>query len=283
MLTAAKLHTLEDERFYSVMDVALDIRAELDFGAESVVIPVRRSVIRYNILYPTHSPNMLDRYCELRWKAAEFLKREGYLLEVNYVDAFGMHRWDNQIEVVVANPTEFYQLLVTLGEEEERRQGSEAVADFPGGMVRLEQLCDRFHRVALSLRDRHAKRAGYVIDDEYDVQDLLGALLETRFSDIRPEEYTPSYAGKRARVDFLLKEESIMVETKMARDGLDDVKVGDELILDIARYKGHPGCKALFCFVYDPEHRLKNPDGLEAELSRKTDGLLVRVQVRPKR
>jgi hypothetical protein len=84
-----------------------------------------------------------------------------------------------------------------------------------------------------------------------DVQDLLGALLETRFEDVRAEEWTPSYAGKQARTDFLLKSEAlVVVETKMTRDGLNDGKLGDEPIIDIDRYKSHPDCKALSCFVY---------------------------------
>jgi hypothetical protein len=110
----------------------------------------------------------------------------------------------------------------------------------------------------------------------------MGGLLETRFEDIRSEDWTPSYAGKSARIDFVLKNEQVAVEMKMTRDGLNDAKLADELIIDIDRYKAREDCKALFCFVYDPEHRLKNPAGLEADLSRKTDGLLVRVQVRPR-
>jgi hypothetical protein len=184
----------------------------------------------------------------------------------------------------VPDKVEFYRLVVTLKEEEERREPSNtSTEDLPSAMSRVEQLCDAFHRCALSLRSRHSKRMGFAIVDEYDVQDLLGAMLETRFSDIRPEDPTLSYAGKAARVDFLLKDEKVVIETKMTREGLNDAKLGKELILDIERYKKHPDCKALFCFVYDPEHRLKNPDGLEADLSRKTDGLLVRVRIRPRR
>jgi hypothetical protein len=35
-----------------------------------------------------------------------------------------------------------------------------------------------------------------VLKDEYDVQDLLYALLRIFFDDVRPEEWTPSFAGK---------------------------------------------------------------------------------------
>ena len=79
MINAAKLRQMEDERFFSVLDVALDVQSELDFGASPIVIPLKRDVIHYEILCPMNKTNMLDRYCELRWKAAESLQLEGYL------------------------------------------------------------------------------------------------------------------------------------------------------------------------------------------------------------
>lgn len=87
---------MEDERFFSVLDVALDIQSELDFGSNPMLIPLKRDVIRYQILYPVDGINMADRYCELRWKAAEFLQREGYLSAVTWRDT-GDHRWRSGI------------------------------------------------------------------------------------------------------------------------------------------------------------------------------------------
>jgi hypothetical protein len=283
VLTLPKLRSFDEERFYSVLDVALDIRGDLDFGTKEIVLPIMIHLVRYPILLPGATPSMMDRYCELRWKALKFFENEGYLNNVEYLDSYG-HRWESHVRVVVTNKTEFYNLCVLLSEEEDRRDPqSQGVQDVPSAMVRVEQLCDSLHAAALRLQSRHDRRHGFKIEDEYDVQDLLGALLETRFADIRPEEWTPSHAGKPARMDFLLKQEQVIVEAKMTREGLVDGKLGDELILDINRYKNHADCKALFCFVYDPDHRLKNPAGLEADLSRKTDGLLVRARIRPKR
>ncbi len=45
----------------------------------------------------------------------------------------------------------------------------------------------------------------------------------------------------------------------------------DQLIVDIAQYKGHPNCKNLICFVYDPEERIDNPVELENDLSTNKD------------
>ena len=110
------------------------------------------------------------------------------------------------------------------------------------------------------------------IEDEYDVQDLLHALLHLYFDDIRAEEWTPSYAGKSARVDFLLKNEKTVIEVKKTRHGLADKEVGDQLIIDVDRYKEHPDCEKLICFVYDPEGRIGNPNGIMDDLNIRHQG-----------
>jgi hypothetical protein len=147
--------------------------------------------------------------------------------------------------------------------------------------TKVEHLLKRFHKVALQLRSRHENRNTLMIHDEYDVQDLLHALLCVFFDDIRPEEYTPSKGGGSARIDFLLKNEKIVVEAKMANQKFKDKQIGDELFIDIKRYQAHPDCNFLICFVYDPEGFLKNPAGLSADISRKHDKLDVKLLVGP--
>jgi hypothetical protein len=138
------------------------------------------------------------------------------------------------------------------------------------------------HRVARQLRFRREGRATLEVHDEYDVQDLLHALLKIDFDDVRPEEWTPSYAGKSSRTDFLLKNEKIVVETKKTKTVTSARNLGDELIIDISRYKEHPDCKTLLCFIYDPEGYVQNPEGLISDLERNSDSLKIRVIVEPK-
>ncbi|MGN9154745.1 hypothetical protein ACTM9K_14025 [Bariatricus sp. HCP3S3_E12] len=136
----------------------------------------------------------------------------------------------------------------------------------------LERIFSRFYKVARQLRDRYNNKPTLEIEDEYDVQDLLHALLQLYFDDIRAEEWTPSYAGKCARVDFLLKNEKVVIEVKKTRRGLDDKELGDQLIIDVDRYKVHPDCERLVCFVYDPEGRIGNPNGIMADLNKQHEG-----------
>jgi hypothetical protein len=129
-------------------------------------------------------------------------------------------------------------------------------------------ICDRFHTIAKQLAQRRGGRSTLKIEDEYDVQDLLHALLRLYFDDIRSEEWTPSYGGGSSRMDFLLKGHEIAVEVKMTRKGLLAKEVSEQLIIDAAKYRLHPECKTLVCLVYDPEGLVKNPRGIERDLAR---------------
>lgn len=145
----------------------------------------------------------------------------------------------------------------------------------------LEVIFEKFHSVVRQLRKRHDNRSSLDVSDEYDVQDLLHCLLKIHFNDIRAEEWTPSYAGKSARMDFLLKEEEIVIEVKMARKGLTHKELGDQLAIDKARYKVHPNCKKLICFTYDPEGRISNPKGIQSDLNQNDEDFKVEIIIKP--
>lgn len=147
----------------------------------------------------------------------------------------------------------------------------------------LFKLFSRFHIISKQLRNRYGNRSTLKIEDEYDVQDLLHSLLKLFFDDIRPEEWTPSYCGGSSRMDFLIKSEQIVIEVKKTRPNLEDRQIGDQLLIDIAKYSQHPDCKTLICFVYDPEGRIGNPIGLEMDLSNlSNDKLKIIAIISPK-
>lgn len=117
----------------------------------------------------------------------------------------------------------------------------------------------------LEYRRKLAKTLSF--ESEYDVQDLLHAMMRPWIADIRAEEFVPSYAGSNTRMDFLLPAHKIVVETKFIRDMRHARNVGDELIIDISHYSKHPECEKLWCVVYDPKRLVKNVAGLVSDLS----------------
>jgi hypothetical protein len=142
-------------------------------------------------------------------------------------------------------------------------------------------LCRRFPLFSDTLRRRHGGRAAFEIADEYDVQDLLHAILRLHFNDVRPEEYTPSYAGKHSRVDFHLPRERMVIEAKMTRQGLGQKEVIDQLLIDVGRYAKMENIDTLVCLVFDPEHKCVNPKGIEHDVADSGGRLTVRVVVCP--
>lgn len=146
----------------------------------------------------------------------------------------------------------------------------------------LETIMDRFHLVAKQIRQRYNERETLDIKDEYDTQDLMHSLLRLYYDDIRAEEWNPSYAGGSTRSDFLLKNEKIVIEIKKTRSNLKTKQLGEQLIIDISKYKTHPDCKLLYCFVYDPEGYITNPRGLENDLNDESKEMKVKVKIIPK-
>ena len=144
----------------------------------------------------------------------------------------------------------------------------------------IENIFNKFHKVARQLRTRHGNRQTLEIKDEYDVQDLMHALLTLHFDDVRREEWTPSYAGGSLRADFILKDYQTVIEIKKTRDSMTAKSLGEELLIDREKYKSHPDCKQFYCFVYDPEGILGNPIGLKKDLEKDHEGY-IKVFIKP--
>lgn len=158
---------------------------------------------------------------------------------------------------------------------------SERIFKDSNALEEVIRICERFHNVARHISGRYSQRPPFQVHDEYDVQYLLEILLAVSFDDIRSEEPSPSFAGTTSRIDFLLKDEGIAIETKMTRKGLADKELTKQLIQDIAQYQIHPNVTTLVCFIYDPDRHIINPFGLINDLESKSDKLKIKVVISP--
>jgi hypothetical protein len=147
----------------------------------------------------------------------------------------------------------------------------------------LRDLFLKFHAVVKQLQHRQRDREPFQVKDEYDVQDLLCSLLQIHFEDIRPEEYCPSYAGTRPRIDFFLKREQIAIEAKMTDEKHGRKRIREELILDKEYYSKKNDVRILYCMVYDPEELIANPRGFEDDLHEKSGSFEAKVFIVPRK
>ncbi|HTP64933.1 MAG TPA: hypothetical protein VMJ66_06040 [Geobacteraceae bacterium] len=277
---------LTDETLLAVYDVALDIRDELQNGGE-VLVPIYRQVARFAPLCPAFSAGFVDGYCDFRWKASLLLKKHGAVAAFDIIN--GPYRWDGTLRFQI--DTETFQRHFQGIEEtyQTRFRGDVAGYSLLGRSMTgdplelLRSLFLRFHDVALQLRERYGNRPTLEVSDERDVRDLLHALLKLHFDDVRPQEWSPGYAGNSSSMDFFLKSEKIVVEVKRTRPDLGAREMGEELISDRERYANMLGCDTLICFVYDPENSIGNAAWVESELSVNRDNFKVEVIIAPKR
>jgi REase_DpnII-MboI len=151
------------------------------------------------------------------------------------------------------------------------------------GLNDIIKLAERLDIVVRQIRERRDERETLDVKDEYDLQDLFHALLKIYFDDVRPEEWTPSYAGGASRIDFFLPDIKTLVELKMARPSLSTRVLSDQLIIDIERYQKYSGCSTLICIVYDPDGRVSNPRGVESDLNNRERDIIVQVMIVPER
>jgi hypothetical protein len=146
----------------------------------------------------------------------------------------------------------------------------------------LRRVCARFHLVARQLRLRKEYRPTLELTDEYDLQDLFYALLRLQFDEVGTEEWIPDYTNGACRTSYLLDWDRTVVIVKQTRSGLTTKDLAEQVKSDVARYARRPNGNTLICFIYDPDGRVGNPRGLEADLTTVSDTHMVEVIVAPK-
>ncbi len=146
-------------------------------------------------------------------------------------------------------------------------------------LPRLEALLRRLPRVARQLRSRHADRPPFRLVDDYDLEDLLRALLALEFEVVRSESRTPTYAAG-VRTDWRLPPvdsgPALVLTAKRITAALTERELARQLEEDVGYYARRGADGVLVIYLYDPEGLLPDPAGLEAMWSRRDGDLEVR-------
>jgi hypothetical protein len=142
----------------------------------------------------------------------------------------------------------------------------------------------KFHNIAKILELHRKNCSCFSIKKEYDVQLLIYSLLTLGFEHIRVEEPTGSHAGSASRMDFVLDDEKTIIEIKYAFEGHVDNEIGEELLLDIAKYEANGKYSKFFCLIYDPNNKIRNAPILKKDLEmHKKEHFDITVIIEPKR
>jgi hypothetical protein len=133
----------------------------------------------------------------------------------------------------------------------------------------LDYIFNNFSLFYQQIQKRHNNRQTIKIIDEYDVQDIIHAILRLFLSDIRKEVYNLQYLGKSTRIDLILNQENIGIEIKYADGTNPERRISDELLVDINHYKENGNCKKLYFFIYNPHGSFNNPPRIYKRIRKK--------------
>jgi len=110
----------------------------------------------------------------------------------------------------------------------------------------------------------------WLIDDEYDVQSLLWAVLYPIFrSDLVDETYLPSWGNVQPRADLGIVKLKLIIEVKIARQPSDFNDIEEQVAGDLGLYfKDTNQYDRMIVFVYDDcdQHRPERYASLRSAL-----------------
>ncbi len=120
----------------------------------------------------------------------------------------------------------------------------------------------------LDADNRRKDGVPFTVENEFDLQDFVRAMLRARFPALSAEDAVQTVAGRGGRVDFRLKDERIYIELKVFRDmnHWRNSMYGD-ISSKIQRYGREHDCDDLFVFVYDPFAKFTEAESAERDFS----------------
>ncbi|TDD63532.1 hypothetical protein E1293_43085 [Actinomadura darangshiensis] len=117
------------------------------------------------------------------------------------------------------------------------------------------------------LHRRSNKRPPFLIENEYDVQDLIEIVLRGLHPEVIREEWTPKSAGSAKRIDLAIRHLGVMIECKYVRSSGHSKKLADELKIDFESYHNHQDCRHLFVYIHDPNQYISDPENFASDLN----------------
>ena len=93
--------------------------------------------------------------------------------------------------------------------------------------------------------------------NEPDLNEKIGALLQTHEPKIRSEHPSVSFACARVVPDHLVLESDLLIESKYIRKGTSPSKASEGIAGDLIKY---PADRHILFLAYDPNHAIQSDD-----------------------
>lgn len=127
----------------------------------------------------------------------------------------------------------------------------------------IKDLCSRLPQAAKILVSRRKGKTVFNFDDEYDVQDLLHAILRCYIKETVQENPFPKLAATNSsRADISIEKLGAIIEIKFARVRSDQARITRELSEDLVLYSSCNFLTDLVFVIYNSKE-LRDAEALE--------------------
>jgi len=127
----------------------------------------------------------------------------------------------------------------------------------------VERVCERISYAAGILNKRQRKgKLSFLVEDEYDVQDLLHATLRAFIKHSVQEDPLSKIGGRASRADITIEDLGVLIEIKYVRGPNDQNSIVEQLSQDLILYTKWKPLQTLLFVVYNSDD-LRDPESLE--------------------
>lgn len=131
-------------------------------------------------------------------------------------------------------------------------------------------LLQRFHLGANHLeKHRRVNHDPFVVNDEFDVQDLLFSILLVNFPDVEIEDPAKKIAGVSSRLDVVIRNLKLIIEIKCFKKGNNWATMFKDINHKIQTYSQNENYDQMIIFIYNPDSALVNPDKIQKDITKK--------------
>jgi hypothetical protein len=130
-------------------------------------------------------------------------------------------------------------------------------------------LLQRFHFGAYWLeKHRRKNHVPFVINDEFDVQDLLYSFLVVNFPDAEVEDPAKKIAGVSSRLDVVIGNLKLIIEIKCFKKENNWTTMFKDINHKIQTYSQNEEYDQMIIFIYNPDSALKSPYKIEKDITK---------------
>lgn len=155
--------------------------------------------------------------------------------------------------------------------------------EYKTDLQRLETYLRNFYLFIATMREKTPDKraslqkealASIAIENEYDVQHLLYAVLRPLYPEIRKEVAEDSGVGM-IRSDLKIQPLSLIIETKCTRKSLSLKQLTEQIEADICHYQA----EHIWFYIYDKEKVIENVQNYEKHFNATFDGKHIKLIV----